>query len=128
MNKIIIASGPVIVEDGKVLLNRHGDDSFWKFCGGRVEDEELNLLETARREFSEEMGAEFELLDPAPFFFHTTKNGADVILVHFLARRSSEIKPGPETRESGWFGLEELAAMELAPNIIPTLRHFRFIQ
>ena len=29
MSKIIIASGPVIVEDNKVLLAKHGQDSFW---------------------------------------------------------------------------------------------------
>jgi 8-oxo-dGTP pyrophosphatase MutT (NUDIX family) len=43
MKNIIIASGPVIVENYKVLLNQHGDDSFWKFCGGRVEEGEFNL-------------------------------------------------------------------------------------
>jgi len=36
MLKIIIASGPVIVENNKVLLNQHGDTDFWKFCGGKV--------------------------------------------------------------------------------------------
>lgn len=38
MPKIIIASGPVIVENNKVLLNQHGDTEFWKFCGGQVEN------------------------------------------------------------------------------------------
>lgn len=41
MSKIIIASGPVIVEDGKVLLNKHGEDNFWKFCGGQAEEDDL---------------------------------------------------------------------------------------
>lgn len=50
MPKIIIASGPVIVEDGKVLLNQHGDTTFWKFCGGRVENFDASLVENARRE------------------------------------------------------------------------------
>jgi len=36
--KLIIASGPVIIENGKVLLNKHGDDKFWKFLGGKVEN------------------------------------------------------------------------------------------
>ena len=49
MIKIIIASGPVIVENGKVLLNKHGEDGFWKFCGGRVEDYTTNLVENAQR-------------------------------------------------------------------------------
>lgn len=36
--KFIIASGPVIIENNKVLLNRHGEDDkakeYWKFVGG----------------------------------------------------------------------------------------------
>jgi 8-oxo-dGTP pyrophosphatase MutT (NUDIX family) len=63
MAKIIIASGPVIVEDGKVLLNKHGDTEFWKFCGGRVEDFDLDLQEAARREVEEEMGIDIEVID-----------------------------------------------------------------
>ena len=69
MFKIIIASGPVIVENNKVLLNKHGDDNFWKFCGGQIEDYELNIKETAKREVQEEMGLEIEILDEAPYFF-----------------------------------------------------------
>ena len=37
MKRIIVASGPVIVENNKVLLNQHGDDNFWKFCGGKCQ-------------------------------------------------------------------------------------------
>ena len=64
MIKIIIASGPVIVENGKVLLNKHGEDGFWKFCGCRVEDYTTNLVENARREVKEEMGFDIEIVDP----------------------------------------------------------------
>jgi len=50
MPKIIIASGPVIVEDGKVLLNKHGGTTFSKFCGGRVEDfDGANRVDSYRR-------------------------------------------------------------------------------
>ena len=40
MAKIIIASGPVIVEDNKVLLNKHGDTSFWN----GVQELVINML------------------------------------------------------------------------------------
>ena len=56
MQKIIIASGPVIVENDKVLLNKHGDTKFYKFCGGRVEDLSTSLIDNAKREVKEEMG------------------------------------------------------------------------
>ncbi|NTV41455.1 MAG: NUDIX domain-containing protein [Candidatus Moranbacteria bacterium] len=131
MNKIIIASGPVIIEDGKVLLNQHGDTDFWKFCGGKVENYELNLIDTARREAEEEMGIEIEILDTIPFLLHTTKsineNSFDVILVHYLAKRIGEIKPGSDIRKWDWVPLEKLSDENLGPNIMPTLKHFGFI-
>ena len=131
MPKIIIASGPVIVENEKVLLNQHGDTEFWKFCGGKVEDFETDLIENARREVQEEMGIDIEIINKTPFFIHTKKEapeGAiDVILVHFLSKRIGEIKPGEDIRQWKWIPLEELAKENLAPNIIPTLKHFGFI-
>ena len=54
MTKIIIASGPVIVENNKVLLDKHGDTTFWKFCGGRVEDFNTDLIDNAKRRVKEE--------------------------------------------------------------------------
>ncbi|MCX6762049.1 MAG: NUDIX hydrolase [Candidatus Moranbacteria bacterium] len=131
MPKIIIASGPVIVEDNKVLLNQHGDTEFWKFCGGKVENYETTLIENAKREVMEEMGIEIEILDEKPFLIHTTKETADgtidVILVHYLAKRIGEITPGADIREWKWIPLSELEKENLAPNILPTLKHFGFI-
>jgi 8-oxo-dGTP pyrophosphatase MutT (NUDIX family) len=132
MPKIIIASGPVIVEEDKILLNQHGDTTFWKFCGGKVEDFEHSLINHARREVKEEMGIEIEILNPVPYFIHTLKETSegtiDVILVHFLAKRIGEIQPGDDIRKWKWIPLEELKNEPLAPNIIPTLEHFGFIK
>lgn len=132
MPKIIIASGPVIVEDNKVLLNQHGDTTFWKFCGGRVEDFESDLIANAKREVKEEMGIEIEVLDEAPFITYakkqTEEGNIDVILVHFLAKRFGEIKPGEDIRKWDWLDISNLPANELAPNIIPTLKHFGFLK
>ncbi len=131
MPKIIIASGPVIIEDNKVLLNQHGDTDFWKFCGGRVEDFDLNLIETARREVKEEMGLEIKILDPVPYIMHTIKitpdGEVDVLLVHFLAERLDEVSPGPDIREWRWLDMTDLKNEKLAPNILPALRHFKLI-
>ena len=131
MPKIIIASGPVIVENNKVLLNQHGDDNFWKFCGGRVEDYEKNLISTAQREAQEEMGIEVEISNPEPFITWTYKDlpagRTDVLLVHYLAKRVGEIKVGQDIKLWEWFDLNNLPE-NLAPNIIPTLKHFNFIK
>jgi 8-oxo-dGTP pyrophosphatase MutT (NUDIX family) len=131
MKHIIIASGPVIVENNKVLLNQHGDDNFWKFCGGRVEDFEKNLLDAAQREAKEEMGIELEILNIEPFVIWTCKDlnndRLDILLVHYLAKRMGEVKPGSDIRAWDWFDLNNLPD-NLAPNIVPVLKHFGFIK
>jgi 8-oxo-dGTP pyrophosphatase MutT (NUDIX family) len=131
MAKIIIASGPVIVEEGKVLLDQHGDTNFWKFPGGRVDDYEKTLIETAQQRVKEEMGIEIEILDPVPFLLHTPKEtperNIDVLLVHYLAKRIGEIVPGEEIRRWEWVDIQNLPD-NLGPNIIPTLQHFGFLK
>jgi len=130
MAKIIIASGPVIVEEGRVMLSQHGDTDFWKFCGGQVKDNET-LQETAIRRVSEEMGIGIEILDETPYLMHTQKETPegkiDVILVHYLAKRIGEVQSGAEVREWKWIPLENLEKENLAPNILPTLRHFNIL-
>lgn len=130
--RIIIASGPVIVEDEKVLLNQHGDTEFWKFCGGKVEDFETSLIESARREAKEEMGIEFEILNEEPFITYASEEAPegkiDIILVHYLAGRIGEIHPGEDIREWKWIPLSDLEKENLGPNILPALKHFGFIE
>lgn len=132
MLQIIIASGPVIVEENKVLLNKDTKDAFWKFCGGRVEETDFNIKNTADREVKEEMGLEIEFLNEAPYFFYTEKEkdgqNISVILIHFLTKRLNEVVPGEETTEWAWLDLNDLNKEDLAPNIIPTLKHFGFIK
>ncbi len=131
MQKIIIASGPVIVENDKVLLDIQGEDKFWKFCGGKTRESE-SLEETAIRRSQEELGIEIKISDIDPFILYTKKETAegnlDIILVHFLAERIGEINPGEDIREWKWIPLEELEKENLAPNIIPTLKHFGFLE
>jgi ADP-ribose pyrophosphatase YjhB (NUDIX family) len=125
--KIILAAGPVIVENGHVLLNKHGDTSFYKFCGGRVESFDFSLFENAQREVKEEMGFEIEILNYRPLIMYSQKDGSiDVILVHYLAKRLGGVKPGEDIREWGWFDVNNLPA-DLAPNIIPALKHYKII-
>jgi ADP-ribose pyrophosphatase YjhB (NUDIX family) len=130
MNKSIIASGPVIVENGKVLLNKHGDTALWKFCGGRVESFDQTLKQAAAREAKEEIGVDLEFLSNEQFILYTTKTTeegmVDVILIHFLARRTGNVVAGVDIREVAWLDLQSLPD-DLAPNILPTLKHFGFL-
>ncbi len=128
MKRIIIASGPVIVEKGKVLLNKHGDDSFWKFPGGSVGDMEHDLAEVAKSKVKDEMGVDIEIVDQEPFIFHTRKDGADVILVHYNAKRlGEEIRPREDIKEWKWVPLKDLEKEELGPNVEPALVHFWYL-
>ncbi len=130
MNKIIIVSGPVIVKDNKVLLDKDLKDDFWKFCGGKVKEDE-RLVDTAKRRSKEELGIDVKLLNKNPFMAFSEKEAEtgniDVILAHFLARTESEIKPGADIREWKWIPLADLEKEPLAPNILPALKYFKFI-
>ncbi len=125
-----MASGPVIVENNKILLNISGDDNdLWKFCGGKIKEGET-LIETAKRRVKEEMAIDIKITNNKPFFMYTKKPGqedVDVILVHFLAKSLGEISPGPDVKKWEWVDINELTNKNLAPNILPTLKHFGFL-
>lgn len=131
MFQIIIASGPVIVENSKVLLNKDEKDNFWKFCGGRIEENDINLKDTAKREIKEEMGVGIEISGNNPYFFYIEKEKegktVSIVLVHFIAKRIGEIIPGKDIKEWRWIDLNDLDRENLAPNIIPTLKYFNFL-
>lgn len=131
MNNKIVVSGAVIIEDNKILLNQHGDTDFWKVCGGKQNENDESLMATAIREAMEELGIEVEIIDPVPFVTYATKEIADEVfeveLVHFLAKRIGNIKPGRDIREWGWFEISHLPE-NIAPNIVPALKHFKFIK
>ncbi|MFA6908359.1 MAG: NUDIX domain-containing protein [Patescibacteria group bacterium] len=117
---IIIAAGPVIIEDNKVLVNKHGDTDFWKFPGGKVDDfAELDVRAHAKREAKEEMNIDIEIIKPLSTLL--TKKGDDVVvLIHFLAKRIGEVKPAADIREWAWLDIHHLPA-DIAPNIKPII-------
>jgi len=119
---IIIAAGPVIVENGKVLLNKHGDDAFWKFPGGSVEQTDIALEEVAKREAMEEMGLEVELIRPLkPMMVEMPDKVA--VLIHYLATRKNEVKPREDILAWDWFDITHLPE-DSAPNIKPVITEY----
>ena len=131
----IIASGPVVIEDGKVLLNRHGEDKkakkYWKFIGGRVEDfdikrQNFSLEDACLREVKEEMGINVKILAPIkPMLIkHPDKKDTFVILIHYLARRLGQIKASSEIDEWEWFDINHLPK-DCAPNIEPVIDEYK---
>jgi len=129
--RIIVTSGPVIIEDDKVLLNKHGDDGFWKFLGGRVEnfdfqDETNSLEEACRREVKEEMGFEIEIIRPLKPMMVQKPGDPNtwVILIHYLAKRLGEIHLGEDIKDAQWFDINDLPT-DCAPNIKPVIEEYK---
>ena len=128
MKKIIIVSGPVIVEDKKVLLDIQGDDDFWKFCGGKTREGE-DLKQTAIRRAKEELGIEIEIINENPFLMYIGGDGKekpDVLLVHWLAKKNGESKASGEVKKVDWLDVNDLPE-NIGSNIKPALKHFGFI-
>lgn len=134
--KIIIVSGSVIIENGKVLLNKHGNDGFWKFLGGRIENFDFNdpimSLETAcARETKEENGIDVEIICPLkPMMVPKPKEeNTMVVLIHYLAKRIGRIKLGKDIKDFRKFEVKKILNNRypnenFAPNIISVLRNY----
>ena len=73
MSKAIIASGPVIVENDHVLLDKSGQDDFWKFCGGKLKNNET-FTQTAIRRAKEELGIDIKISNKNPFVMFVYKD------------------------------------------------------
>ena len=120
---IIIAAGPVIIENNKVLVNKHGDTDFWKFPGGKMENfDDLDLQNVAKREVKEEMGIDIEIIKPMSTLM-AKKDDQAVVMVHFLAKRIGEINPGEDIREWQWLDINDLPE-DIGPNIRPIIEEF----
>ncbi|MFA4830994.1 MAG: NUDIX hydrolase [Patescibacteria group bacterium] len=125
-NESFIASGPVIIEDNKVLLNREQKDNGatqWLFPGGEVEDFDKSLEDACRREVKEEMGIDVEIIKPLkPVMLK--KDGRVIILIHYLAKKIGEIKPGEDIVEWGWFDINNLPD-NCAPNVVEIIKELQ---
>ena len=123
--RYIIASGPVIIEDGKLLVDKDDKDDFYKLPGGRVEDGDKSLEYTCIRETKEETNGEVQIikklstmtLDKNP----QTGKSMKIELHHFLSKlgNTNEIKPIPPIKEVKWLSIEEIkqGKYNVAPNI-----------
>lgn len=123
--KITIASGPVIIHENKVLLDKH-DDPFWKFPGGSVQDDE-SFHVTAIREAKEELGLVVKLSDD-PFIvaFDREYKGLKeyVVLIHYLASIGDmNVTPGKDVTAWEWFDVNNLP-QDVAPNVKSVVEHF----
>lgn len=125
----IIASGPVIIEDGKVLLNREEKESGitpWLFPGGEVESFDISLEEACKREVMEEMGIQVEIIRPLKpmIVFRPEKPDKMAVLIHYLARRRGEVTPGANIAEWAWHDINNLPP-DCAPNVSAVIEEYK---
>lgn len=122
--KTIIASGPVIIENGKLLLDKDEKDDFYKFIGGRVQEGE-NFEERAIKRAKEEINAEVDLIKPLhPFLLWKnpqTEEAMTIVLIHYLAKlkNKKDIRPILPIKEIRWLDINEIkkGKHKVAPNI-----------
>ena len=120
---------PIIVEEGRVLLVKSGDDDpKWKTCGGRVEPGE-DLLSALFREVREELGISVRINGNV---FHIVMELPGVGIAHFAnyqAERVGKVRPG-NVYDWRWFPINTLHNIprgELASNVVLSLRRFGYI-
>ena len=123
--KYIIASGPVIIEQGSLLVNKDNKDDFYKLPGGTIEQGIEDLEEACHREVKEENNAEIDIIKPLhPMILWKnpqTDEEMCIVLIHYLAKikNKSEIEPVPPIKEVAWLDIEDIknGKHHVAPNI-----------
>ncbi len=123
--KIIVASGPIIIEDGKLLVSKDDKDDFYKVPGGRIEPEDKSFEETCKREVKEEVNADIEILGPLnPMLVRkkiSDEEELTVILIHYKAKllNKHNLKATLPVEEFRWLDIEEIKRGEhnVSPNI-----------
>lgn len=111
----LVAVGPVIIENNKILLNREKsknsaeNEHLFMLPGGKLDPKDLTLEETCKRECKEELGIDIEIIRPLRPVLADSLNGkGQFVLIHYLAKRIGEIIPGDETIEWGWYDIHNL--------------------
>lgn len=117
-NNILLVSGPVILQDDRVLLNKKSG-GHWAFPGGKTEPTDQNLEATAIREAKEELNIDITILRPLnTLVFERTDTPGLVIAAHYLAEYEGDITKNNETEDWQWFHIHELPPDDvLAPNV-----------
>ena len=123
-NHVVIASGPVIIKDNKVLLNKHGESSLWKFPGGDITEATGDLESWAVKKVKEEMGLEVKIVRPLKPMVIWQADEV-IVLIHYLAELvSTEIKPAEYIREYNWLDVDNLPE-DCSPNIKPVIKEYK---
>jgi len=112
--KYLIVSGPVIIEDGKLLVDKDDKDDFYKLPGGSIKESSEDLEDACHRRVKEEINGEIEIIKPLHpkvlWENPQTKEKMTIVLVSYQAKllNKDEIKPIEPTKEVKWLDLKEI--------------------
>ena len=120
----IIASGPVIIEKGKLLVNKDEIDDFYKLPGGKIKIGE-SAEECCKREVKEEINGDIEIIKPlSPMIIWKKNNVGEsmpITLLHYKAKLKNKkmILPGKGIIKIEWLKIEDIKAgkYKVGPNI-----------
>ncbi len=123
-NNVVIASGPVIIKNNQVLLNKHGESNLWKFPGGDITKATGDLEIWAQKKVKEEMGLDVKIIRPLKPMVIWQESEV-IILIHYLAELvSEEIKPADYIKEYKWLDIDKLPT-DCSPNIKAVLEGYK---
>ncbi|MGV8152320.1 MAG: NUDIX domain-containing protein [Candidatus Nanoarchaeia archaeon] len=122
--KTIIASGPVIINNGKLLVSKDNKDDFYKIPGGTLQDNE-SLEECCIREAKEEANAEINIIKSlSPMLLRKNPTSGEkqtILLIHYLSelKNFKDIYAGEGIKEIKWLGIEDIknGTYNVSPNI-----------
>ncbi len=124
MSKFIVASGPVIIKDEKLLVSKDSKDDFYKIPGGRVKEGE-SFEATAIRRAKEEGNAEIEIIKTIypNILYENPQTGEKmtIILINFLSKllNIEEVRAVGDIKEIKWVEIEKIkkGVFDVSPNI-----------
>lgn len=122
----ISVAGPVIIENGKVLLVKSKKDaveSNWKFPGGKKDDTDVDFEATCKREAKEELGIELEIKGIIKEMSIKNKD-KEVLLIHYLAERIGKINPQNEISKWDWHDINNLPK-DCEPNVYEVIEEYK---
>jgi len=119
MVSYVIASGPVIVQNKKMLVVLDDKDPFLKFPGGSILKNK-SLKETCKLETKREIKCDINIikeLEPIMLWKkpHTGEK-IPVVLIHWLSKINQRPKKGKHTKEILWID-SKYKGYKLAPNV-----------
>lgn len=122
--KFIVASGPVIVEDGKLLVTKDDKDDFYKLPGGTVKEGE-SLEDACKREAKNEVNAEIEIIKPLMpnILYKNPQTGEKmtIVLINYLSKlkNKDELKLGSNNVDMKWVELSvaKSGGENVSPNV-----------